>query len=177
MSVKCCVKLTTRIRSELSRIDLRCVIVGAGITLLLGFISALVSRSPGFRIVYCMLRKPPGAPPTFIFPVVWTILYVLIGGAAGAVFCAKERALCGEKWRGLMFFVIGLIFNLIWSPLFFGMGAFFAAFIAIIMMIVTTIFVISAFSRIWFVSAVVMAVYLVWLIFAAYLNLGVIVLN
>ena len=51
MSVKCCVKLTTRIRSELSRIDLRCVIVGAGITLLLGFISALVSRSPGFRIV------------------------------------------------------------------------------------------------------------------------------
>lgn len=174
---KCRVKPGTRIRAELSRIDQRCVLIGAGIVLLLGFISALLSRSPGFRFVYRVLRKPPGSPPAFIFPIVWTLLYALTGGAAGAVVCSCEKAMNGEKLRGMLFFVIGLIFNLIWSPLFFGMGAFFAAFLAIIMMIVATVFTISAFSRIWFVSAAAMCVYLVWLIYAAYLNLGVIVLN
>ena len=177
MPSKCRAKLTTRIRSELCRIDPRCVLIGAGVVLLLGFISALVSRSPGFRFVYRVLRKPPGAPPAFIFPVVWTLMYALIGGAAGAVVCSCEKAFSGEKWRGTLFFVIGLVFNLVWSPLFFGMGAFFAAFLAILVMIASTVFAISAFSRIWFVSAAAMCVYLVWLIYAAYLNLGVIVLN
>ena len=105
------------------------------------------------------------------------VLLLLFGGAAGAVVCSRERAYSGEKWRGTLFFVIGLVFNLIWSPLFFGMGAFFAAFLAILVMIASTVFAISAFSRIWFVSAAAMCVYLVWLIYAAYLNLGVIVLN
>lgn len=177
MSCKGCISLTTRIRAELSRIDLRCVIIGAGITLLTGFVSALISRSPGFRLVFRMLEKPPASPPSFVFPIVWTILYLLIGGAAGAVVCSKERALCGEKWRGLLFYIIMLIFNFIWSPLFFGIGAFFAAFIAIIIMIITTLLTISAFSRIYFLSAAAMILYLIWLVFAAYLNLGIIVLN
>ena len=177
MSSLCLSKLTNRVRSELSRINPVCMIIGAGVTLILGAISALVSRTPGFGLMYRFFEKPPGSPPAFVFPVVWTFLYLLIGAAAGAVACSCERALSGEKWRGLLFWGIGLVFNLIWSPLFFGAGAFFAAFLAILVMIVSTLCAISAFVRIYFVSAAAMSVYLVWLVYAAYLNLGIIVLN
>lgn len=173
----CNKRFISKIRSEISRIDIRCVIAGAVITLLMGFVSTLISRSPGFRLMFKMLEKPPATPPSFVFPIVWTVLYILIGGAAGAVACSCEKAMYGEKWRGLLFYIIMLVFNFIWSPLFFGMGAFFAAFLAILIMILTTIITISAFSRIYFVSAAAMTLYLVWLIFAAYLNFGIIILN
>ena len=70
-----------------------------------------------------------------------------------------------------------MVFNFIWSPLFFGAGAYFAAFCAIIMMIILTIFTIIFFSRIYKVAATVMLLYLAWLFYAAYLNLGIIILN
>ncbi len=170
-------KLWIRIRSELSRINPICAGVGAGAVLLLGFVSALLSRSKSFGLFYRLFEKPPGAPPSFVFPIVWTFLYLLIGAAAGAVLCVKDRALAADKWRGLLLFGIMLVFNLIWSPLFFGMGAFFAAFLTVIVMIAATLCVISAFGRIFFVSTAAMVIYLIWLIYAAYLNIGVIVLN
>lgn len=177
MSSCCFSRLITRIRSELSRINPICAGVGAGVVLLLGFISAMISRNWSFGLFYRLFEKPPGSPPAFVFPIVWTFLYLLIGAAAGAVVCVNERALAADKWRGLLFFGIMLVFNLIWSPLFFGAGAFFAAFLAIIVMIVATLCVISAFRRIFFVSTAAMTVYLIWLIYAAYLNIGVIALN
>lgn len=170
----CNFRLKARIRSELSRINIKCVLIGAGATLFIGFLSAILG---GSTMVYRLLNKPLGSPPSFVFPIVWTILYLLIGGAAGAVLCVRERAYDCDKFKGLFFFAIMLVFNFIWSPLFFGAGAFFAAFIAILMMIVLTVFIICAFSRIYLVSAAAMLLYLVWLLFAAYLNLGIILLN
>lgn len=162
------------IHSELCRIDLRCVIAGAVIILLCGILSALAGGSPA---CYRELVRPRCAPPPFVFIIVWTALYILIGGAAGAIACSRDRALEGDKYRGLLFFVIMMVFNFIWSPLFFGAGAFFAAFAAIIMMIVLTFFIICFFRRIFKLAAVVMAVYLAWLLFAAYLNFAIIILN
>ena len=69
-----------RIRAELCRIDIRCVIAGAVIVMLSGFLSALAGGSAD---AYGELELPAGAPPGFVFVIVWTVLYILIGGAAG----------------------------------------------------------------------------------------------
>ena len=162
------------LRCEFSRFNFKCVVAGALIILLCGFLSAFVT---GTTLSYRELVKPPLALPAIVFPIVWTILYLLIGGAAGAVACSCDKALDGDKYKGLLFFVIMMVFNFIWSPLFFGARAYFAALVAIIMMIVLTFFVIRFFSRIYKTAAAAMIIYLVWLFFAAYLNLAIIILN
>ncbi len=167
-------KLLLRIRAELCRMNLRCMIIGAVIVLLCGALSAFAAGEPA---VYYELNKPIGAPPAIVFPVVWSVLYVLIGGAAGAVACAKERALESDKYKGLLFFILQMIFNFIWAPLFFGAGAYFAAFLAILMMILLSIPVLFSFWRIFKPAGFAIALYLAWLVFAAYLNLAVIFLN
>lgn len=167
-------RIRSVIRTELCSINLRCVLIGSLIILFCGILSAFAG---GSTEAYRELERPALAPPAFIFPIVWTVMYILIGGAAGAIVCSCERAHEADKYRGLLFFVIMMIFNFIWSPLFFGAGAYFAAFIAILMMIVLTFFIICFFARIYKLSAAAMAVYLLWLFFAAYLNLAIIILN
>ena len=167
-------KMLSEIQSELCRMDKRFVIAGAVIVLVCGFLSALAG---GSTAVYRELELPGFAPSAIVFPIVWTVLYLLIGGAAGAIAGVKDRSLQSDKYKGLLFFVIMIIFNFVWSPLFFGAGAYFAAFVAVIMMIILTGFIILFFSRIFKITAWVMTLYLVWLLFAAYLNLAVIILN
>ena len=163
-----------RIRAELCRIDIRCVIVGAVIVLLSGLLSAIAG---GGADAYGELELPSAAPPAFVFVIVWTVLYILIGGAAGAVACCPDRSCEQDKYKGLLFFIIMMVFNFIWYPLFFGAGAYFPAFMAIVMMIVTSFFAMCHFFRVYIVCGASMAVYIAWLFFAAYLNLAVIFLN
>lgn len=167
-------RLRSTLGTELRSINFKCVIIGAIIILLGGFISAFAA---GSTESYRELNRPSFAPPAILFPIVWTVLYILIGGAAGAVACACTKALEGDKYKGLLFFVIMIVFNYVWSPLFFGAEAYFAAFIAVIMMIILTFFTIVFFGRIYKISAIIMSVYLLWLLFAAYLNLAIIILN
>lgn len=162
------------LRCEFSRFNWKCVIIGAVIILLCGFLSAFVT---GSMLSYRELVKPPLAPPAIVFPIVWTVLYALIGGSAGAVACTCDRANEADKYKGLLFFVIMMVFNFIWSPLFFGAEAYFAALCAIIVMIVLTVFIIIFFGRIYKTTAIAMSIYLLWLLFAAYLNLAIIILN
>ncbi len=162
------------IKSELCRIDLRCMLFGAAVMLLTGLLSAV---SAGSFDLFDEICRPKLTPPAAVFPIVWIFLYFIIGAAAGAVACAKEKALDGCRLRGLLLFVIMTVFNFIWAPLFFGARAFFAAFIAIVMMIILTVAVTVCFSKIYRVAAAATVIYLLWLLFAAYLNLAVIILN
>lgn len=162
------------VRSELCRINVRCALTGAVIMLICGILSAISTDS---FTLFGEICRPKFTPPAVVFPVVWTFLYLLIGAAAGSIFCFSERALESCKYKGLLLFVIMAVFNFIWSPLFFGAGAFFAAFLAIIMMIVLTFCIIVCFGKIYKTAAAAMILYLCWLFFAAYLNFGVLILN
>ena len=167
-------RIRCQISAELCSINLRCVLIGSLAILFCGILSAFAGGSTsGYR----ELELPALAPPAFIFPIVWTVIYILIGGAAGAVSCSCGRAYEADKYRGLLLFVIMIVFNFIWSPLFFGAGAYFAAFVAILMMIALTVFIILHFWRIYRICGVAMALYLIWLLFAAYLNLSILILN
>ena len=167
-------KIRSTVSSELCCINKRCAIIGAVIILLCGILSAI---STGSFSLFSEIKRPGLTPPAILFPIVWTVLYLLIGAAAGAVVCQKDRVLEVCRYRGLLLFVIMMVFNFIWSPLFFGARAFFAALCAIVMMIILTVFIIGYFGRIYKISAAALALYLLWLLFAAYLNLAVIILN
>lgn len=164
----------SRIKAEIREIDIRYVFIGAGTTLFCGAISAILSG--GFTI-YDFWVLPKFAPPRFVFPIVWTILYILIGGCAGAVLSNCEKYKEADKYKGILLFTIMLIFNLVWSPLFFGAGSFFIAYLDLIITALLTVFVICYFTNIYIITALPMFFYFVWLLFAGYLNFTIIILN
>lgn len=167
-------RIRSTVSSELCRVNKKCAILGAVIILFCGILSAV---STGSFSLFSDIKRPGLTPPAIVFPLVWTLLYLLIGAAAGAVTCRKDRVLEVCRYRGLLLFVIMMVFNFIWSPLFFGARAFFAALCTIVMMIILTVFIIGYFSKILKISAAAMTIYLLWLVFAAYLNLAIIILN
>lgn len=74
-------------------------------------VGVLVALLGGDRSLFSIVNKPAFTPPAFVFPIVWTVIYLLIGGAAGAVLgescCAPES----EKYRSLFLFTLGLLLN------------------------------------------------------------------
>ena len=137
------------------------VILGA----LVGFIIS------GF-IDYNSLEKPPFSPSTSLFPIVWTILYILMGISYGIL---KSNGLVNQEIN--LIYYSQLIVNLIWPILFFVLEWRFFAFLWIILLIVLVINMIIKFYNKNNLSALIQIPYLIWLIFAAYLNLGVYLLN
>lgn len=131
--------------------------------LVVGIISALLSNMSN----YGMFNKPPLSPPSIVFPIVWTILYLLLGYSSYRVRDDKDS---------LKLFYINLAINGIWSLVFFN-GNYLQGFILIIIMIILQIFILIKFKKIDKVAYYLNIPYLLWLIFASYLSLGVFILN
>lgn len=118
--------------------------------------------------------KPPMSPPGWLFPIVWTILYALMGIGAARIYQSppsKVRSL------GLNLFVIQLVVNFFWSPIFFQLQAFGLAFFWLLLLWALVLRMIFVFGKIDPLAAKLQIPYLIWLTFAAYLNLGVWYLN
>lgn len=123
---------------------------------------------------YYSLNKSPITPPAEVFPIAWTILYVMI--ALSIFFYAKD-GLRQEKVIPLVVFSIQIILNLLWSPVFFDSHDIKLAFIIILLLIVFVLANIILFYRTSRISAYLLIPYFIWLIFAAYLNFEIIALN
>ena len=122
---------------------------------------------------YSSLNKPPLSPPGFIFPIAWTILYILMGISYYIV--TNKKSLYTEEAK--LIYGIQLVVNALWTPIFFGLKQYFLAFAWILMLIVLVIFMIIIFNKIDKKAAYLQIPYLLWLIFASYLNFGVFMLN
>ena len=123
---------------------------------------------------YDLLTKPPATPPDWLFPVVWTLIYLLMGIAMGLVWrssIGRARKEATALWS------IQLAVNGLWPVLFFLLGAHGPAFFWLVGLIVLVLFMIADFSRRNAAAAWLSAPYLLWLLFAAYLNLGIWLLN
>lgn len=133
-----------------------------------GIVGFIISDS----IDYNLLEKVPLSPPSKLFPIVWTILYILMGISYGIL---KTNNLIDSKVNQIYY--SQLFVNLLWPIAFFVLKWRFFAFLWIILLIILVINMIIIFYNKNKTSGLLQLPYLIWLIFAAYLNLGVYLLN
>lgn len=149
-------------------VNLKKLILYIGGTLAAAGISALLGM-PSFD----ELVKPPLTPPQWVFPVVWSILYLLMGYAAYRISVSPA----GERSGALKMYWIQLAVNVLWPPVFFQLEWRLFAFFWLLLLIVTVVITILRFQPIDGIAAKLLYPYLVWCAFAAYLNLGFYMLN
>lgn len=142
--------------------------------LLLGFLSGQLANSGYGNPWFDALRKPAIMPPGWVFGVVWSALYVLMGIALAMILNARGAA---GRTRALTLFGIQFAMNLAWSPLFFAAHQVLPAFILIVVLLVVATLTTLAFGRIRSAAAWLMLPYLLWLGFASVLNWRVHELN
>ena len=138
-----------------------------------GGLSAWLSRD-GMKLYSETVVQPPLSPPMWLFPLVWGILYLLMGYSAARIYLAPPSK---ERSRGLNLFVVQLIVNFFWSLIFFNAQAFGLAFGWLILLWVLVLLMILTFRKVDPVAAWLQVPYLLWLTFAAYLSAGVWYLN
>lgn len=120
------------------------------------------------------ILQPPLSPPGWVFPVVWTALFALMGIGAARIYLAPPSK---ERSRGLNLFITQLVVNFFWSPIFFNAQAFGFAFFWLLLLWGLVLWMILTFRKLDPLAAKLQIPYLIWLTFAAYLNLGVWYLN
>ncbi len=123
-------------------------------------------------IDYNILQKPPLAPPVILFPIVWTILYILMGVSYGIL---KTNNLTDEKINSSYY--AQLVVNILWPIFFFVFEWRLFAFFWILLLDVLVVIMIYRFYNKNKVAGLLQIPYLIWLVFATYLNLGVYLLN
>lgn len=146
-----------------------CIIIPLAVGSLSGYISA--SAMDSFRL----LNKPPLSPPGFLFPVVWTILYILMGIASYLVLTSGQSK---TKIKDAMItYGLQLFFNFFWSIIFFNLEWYMFAFVWLVVLWVLIFNTIISFYEISKTAAYLLIPYLLWVTFAGYLNLGIYLLN
>ena len=139
----------------------------------IGILSGLLSRG-GMEQFQANALQSPLSPPPILFPIVWTVLYALMGIGAARVALTTDSP---QRSRGLNLFVAQLIVNFFWSLIFFNANAFGFAFVWLILLWVLVALMILAFRKADPIAAWLQIPYLIWLTFAAYLNYQVWMLN
>lgn len=140
---------------------------------LVGVLTAFFTRDS--NALYQRLALPPLSPPGWLFPVVWTILYALMGIAAYLVYVRAKDT--GKRNSVLIFYGLQLAVNFLWSIVFFRLQMFWLAAAVLILLILLLIVTMWKFYQISKPAAVLLLPYLLWALFAAYLNIAIAVLN
>ena len=124
---------------------------------------------------YAQMRQPPFSPPGWLFPVVWTILYLLMGYASYRVVTADQDRV--KIRRALYLYGAQLAVNFLWPLVFFGLQWYLAAFFVLLVLWILIFLCIYAFSDVDERAGDLLLPYILWVTFAAYLNVGVYLLN
>ena len=132
------------------------------------FIGGIPSISVITNNVYPSLVKPPLSPPGILFPIVWTILFILMGIS---IYLVRDN----KDLRRIYF--VQLFINALWTPIFFGLNNYLFALIWLILLLVTVIIMLYKFYKENKTSCYLNIPYLIWLLFALYLNTGIYLLN
>lgn len=127
----------------------------------------------GTSKIYGSLTKPSFAPPSYLFPIVWTILFILMGISAYLVYMTDSPA----KGTALKIYLAQLAVNFLWSIIFFSLNAYFFAFIWLVLLWVLIIFMLYYFYTVNPVAAYLQIPYFLWVTFAGVLNFSVAMLN
>ena len=139
----------------------------------MGALSGWLTRE-GTQLFSETVAKPPLTPPSLVFPIVWGILYALMGIGAARVSLTEPSE---DRSRGLNLFVAQLIVNFFWSLFFFNAQAYGFAFFWLLLLWGLVLWMTLTFRKVDPIAAWLQVPYLLWLTFAAYLNFGVWRLN
>jgi benzodiazapine receptor len=144
------------------------LLVACGISLAAGLIGSFATMGEGFNMWYSAIEKPGFTPPNWIFGPVWTILYLLMGVAA---FLVWQKGVQFRRVRiALGWFLVQLILNALWTPVFFGLHQIGWAFVVIVLLWAAIVVAMCCFSRVSKTAAVLLVPYLLWVSFATVLN-------
>ncbi len=155
------------------KIRVKPLIISLLIPLAVGGLSALLTRNS--MEAFGALNQPPLSPPGWLFPVVWSILYLLMGFASYLVFVnGRNRR---KVQNALFVYGVQLFFNFLWSIIFFNQERYFFAFFWLLALWVLILITLVLFYRIHKPAGLLLIPYLVWVTFAGYLNLGIALLN
>ena len=141
------------------------------LALTVGGLSALATANN--MNIYDEITPPPLAPPGWLFPVVWSILYILMGISSAIVLTSDAP----KKDDALFIYAVSLVLNFSWSIFFFNMQSFIISFIVLVALWVSIILTIIKYYKINKPAAWLQLPYLLWVTFAGYLNLAIALLN
>ena len=139
-----------------------------------GGLSALFTA--GNMDIYSAITKPALAPPSALFPIVWTLLYILMGVSSAMIYLQRSENPQAAR-NSLIAYAASLFLNFFWSIIFFNMQAFLFAFIWILLLWASILVTILQYRKISPLAAALQVPYLLWVTFAAYLNLAIYLLN
>ncbi|MBR6573161.1 MAG: tryptophan-rich sensory protein [Clostridia bacterium] len=160
------------------RIDYKKLLFSIGIAEGVGFLSSLLSGvfTGGQKEFIESLVQPPLSPPSWLFGVVWPILYALMGAAAYLIYDSIK----GEKFEkrnALRFYAAQLLVNFLWSIVFFRFESLIGGLIILIVLDILVVLTMCKFRKINRLAFWLLIPYLAWILFATYLNIGFVVLN
>ena len=138
-----------------------------------GGLSGWLTRE-GSKLYQATIQQPPLSPPGIVFPIVWGILFALMGVSAARIYLAPPSL---ARTRGLRLFFLQLFFNFFWSIIFFNLQAFGFALLWLLVLWGLILLMILTFRKTDAPAAWLQVPYLLWVTFAAYLNFGVWMLN
>lgn len=153
--------------------DWKTFTVCLAIPLAVGGLAALFSG--GGMAAFSQLRQPPLSPPGWLFPVVWTLLYLMMGCASYLVLRSNHPQ--EQIHRALTHYLLQLAANFVWPILFFAAGLYWIAFFWLLFLWGLILVTIDSFYRLSRPAAFLLVPYLVWVTFAGYLNVGIAILN
>lgn len=136
-----------------------------------GYLSSMLSGD--ISAAYNLLIKPPFSPPGIVFGIVWPILYALLGAAGYLIYRENSE----ESSQVFMWYLIQLLLNFSWSIIFFRFQAYWVALLVLILMDIITAYIIMKSRKINKYASLLMIPYLIWILYATYLNLGFALLN
>ena len=146
------------------------LIISILIPLAVGALSSLLSRS---MTTYSSINRPDFSPPSYVFPIVWTILYVFMGISSYIIYDSDSPA----KGRALKIYMLQLFFNFCWSIIFFRFNLYLFALIWLVVLIALICLMIKEFYKISPLAAYLQIPYLLWCVFAALLNFFIYKMN
>ncbi len=149
------------------------LLIAVAIPLAVGGLSAFLTRDAMKE--FAKLDQPPLSPPGWVFPVVWTILFLLMGVASYLVWNAPDTK--GEKSRALTVYGLQLVVNFLWSIFFFNMGWYLFSFAWLVFLWVLIIETVLQFWKFSHAAGTLLIPYLAWVTFAGYLNFVIYLLN
>lgn len=154
------------------KVNVKKLLWNLALPLAVGGLSALLS---GGMENHRGINQPPLSPPGWVFPVVWTILYLLMGYAAYRI--TQSGADPQEIKKAQRIYLAQLVLNFLWSPVFFGLNRYMLAFLILVAMWILIYWTMIRFSKLDKLAGDLLIPYLLWVTFAGYLNFGVYLLN